>query len=64
MKFSLPAGNASGAKEGPLLLESIGKREGTMLLMDKAYEDNKTRAFSWKRGFAPAETQPQKAGGL
>ncbi len=54
VKFSLSAGNASGAKECPLLLASIGKREGAMLLMDKAYEDNRMRAFAEKLGFAPA----------
>ncbi len=46
VKFNLSAGNTSDAKECPLLLESIGEHEGTLLLMDRAYEDNKTRAFA------------------
>ncbi|WP_368853476.1 transposase, partial [Treponema endosymbiont of Eucomonympha sp.] len=52
VKFSLSAENASGTKVGQLLLESIGKREGVTLLMDRAYEDNKTREFAKELGFA------------
>jgi hypothetical protein len=65
VRFSLSAGNAFDTKEGQLLLESIGKREGSYaVLVDRVYEDNKTRAFAEKHGFAPAEAQPQKAGGI
>ncbi|WP_368672151.1 transposase, partial [Treponema endosymbiont of Eucomonympha sp.] len=53
MKLSLSAGSASGAKEGRRRLKSVGKREGALLLMDRAYEDSKTRAFAEKRGFNP-----------
>jgi transposase len=53
VKFSLSAGNASGAKEG-LLLKSVGEQKGALLLMGRAYEDSKTRAFAEKVGFAPA----------
>jgi hypothetical protein len=64
VSYALSARNASGAKEGQLLLKSIGKREGAMLLMDRAYEYNKTRAFAEKLGLCSrraSETQPQKA---
>ncbi|WP_187149438.1 transposase [Treponema endosymbiont of Eucomonympha sp.] len=36
------------------MLKSIGKHEGAMLLMDRAYVDNKTRASAEKLGFTPA----------
>jgi transposase len=52
VKFSLSEGNASSAKEGQLLLESIGKREGALHLMDRAYEYNRTRKVAGKLGFA------------
>jgi transposase len=52
VKFSLSAGNAPGAKEGRRL-KSVGKRKVFLLLMDRAYEDSKTRTLAEKRGFAP-----------
>jgi hypothetical protein len=66
VKFNLSAGNTSDAKECPLLLESIGEHEGTLLLMDRAYEDNKTRAFAETRFCSrrAAEAQLQRAVGL
>jgi hypothetical protein len=47
----LSGGNVLNVIEGRLLLESIGKQEHTVnLLMDRAYEDNRTRliAMEWK----------------
>jgi transposase len=58
----LSAGNVSGAKEG-LLLKRVGEQKGAILLMDRAYEDSKTRAFAEKHGFVPV-VPPQRAVGL
>jgi transposase len=53
---SLSAGNKDDASEGRLLLDSIGKiREiGSIpLMMDRAYEDWKTRFLAWELHFNP-----------
>jgi hypothetical protein len=42
--LELPAGNAADAQAGRLLLESVGPlKQAVNLLMDRAYEDGKTR---------------------
>jgi transposase len=52
--FRLSGGNVSDAVEGRLLLETIGKQEYTVnLLMDRAYEDDRTRFRTGKLGFNP-----------
>jgi transposase len=52
--FSLSAGNASDAVEGRLLLETVGPlAESAVLLMDRAYEDDKTRLTAWGLRFNP-----------
>ena len=52
--FLLSGGNVSDAQAGRLLLETLGKQEHTVnLLMDKAYEDNKTRLTAWWLKFNP-----------
>jgi transposase len=53
---NLSAGNKDDASEGRLLLDTVGKiRElGSIpLLMDRAYEDIKTRLFAWELHFNP-----------
>ena len=54
LEFSLTAGNEGDAPAGRLLLETIGKRDETVtLLMDRAYEDDKTRLTAWELRFNP-----------
>jgi transposase len=48
--FSLSPGNAHDAPEGQKLLANL-KGEGVPLLMDRAYEGDKTREFVTKQGF-------------
>jgi transposase len=52
--FELSAGNVTDAEAGRLLLESLGPLEQTVnLLMDRAYEDDKTRLTAWGLRFNP-----------
>lgn len=51
--FCLSPGQASDAKYGRELLSSMGKVDGISLLMDRAYEDNKTRAQAVDLGYNP-----------
>ena len=52
--FSLSAGNVADAQAGRLLLKTIGPLERTVpLLMDRAYEDDRTRFQAWGLGFYP-----------
>jgi transposase len=52
--FRLSPGNASDAVEGRLLLDTIGPlEESVMLLMDRAYEDDRTRLTAWGLRFNP-----------
>ena len=52
--FELSAGNVTDAEAGRLLLESLGPLEQTAnLLMDRAYEDEKTRLAAWGLRFNP-----------
>jgi len=50
--FSLSPGNAHDAPEGRKLLTTIEGRK-IPLLMDRAYEDGKTRLKALSRGFIP-----------
>jgi len=52
--FALSAGQASDAVEGRILLGSIGLLPAPLhLLMDRAYEDNKTIQLALDFGFLP-----------
>jgi len=52
--FELTAGNIADAPAGRLLLESVGPLKETVpLLMDRAYEDDKTRFCAWSLRFNP-----------
>ena len=52
--FALSAGQASDAVEGRILLGGIGPLPAPMhLLMDRAYEDNKTLQLALDFGFIP-----------
>ncbi|GHT94753.1 hypothetical protein FACS1894141_2020 [Spirochaetia bacterium] len=54
VEFSLTAGNEGDAPAGRRLLETIGKLDETVkLLMDRAYEDDKTRLTAWGLRFDP-----------
>ena len=48
MKFNLSAGNSHDAPEGRKLIKSIDSKVARYLLMDRAYEDDKTRALALK----------------
>ena len=65
--FSLSAGNVADAQAGRLLPETVGPLERTAhLLMDRAYEDNRTRLEAWA-GVLPgsaAEAEPSEVVGL
>lgn len=52
-KFHLSAGNHHDAPEGRKLIETLESKSGKYLLMDRAYEDNETRALAVKRGLIP-----------
>jgi len=56
--FSLSSGNAHDAPEGQKLLATLNGK-GAPLLMDRAYEGDKTRLFVQKQGFV-AVVPPKK----
>ena len=50
--FLLSCGNVPDSQAGRLLLETLGKQENTIsLLMDRAYQDDKTRFTAWSLKF-------------
>ena len=49
--FHLSAGNRHDAPQGRKLIETIYSEDDHDLLMDRAYEDNKTRALAEEHGF-------------
>jgi len=49
MKFNLSAGNRHDAPEGRKLIKSIDSKVARYLLMDRAYEDDETRALALKQ---------------
>lgn len=52
--FSLSPGNCHDAPEGRLLLQATGMAETeTFLLMDRAYEGDKTRTYALELGYSP-----------
>jgi len=52
--FSLSGGDAHDSPEGEALVKSLNRLdEQTYILMDKAYEGDKMRAASVKKGFIP-----------
>ena len=51
MTFSLTPGNAHDAPEGRNLIESMEGVDGVTLIMDRAYEGDKTRAAAIENGF-------------
>ena len=53
MKFNLSAGNRHDAPEGRKLIKSIDSKVARYLLMDRAYEDDETRALALKQGLIP-----------
>ena len=53
MIFRLSAGNKHDAPERRKLIESFYSEDNHYLLMDRAYEDNKTRELAVKQGFIP-----------
>ena len=53
LKFQLSAGNRHDAPEGRKLIESLGFKAGCHLLMDCAYEEDKTRALVLEQGLIP-----------
>ena len=53
MKFNLSAGHRHDAPEGRKLIEALDSKLGKYLLMDRAYEDDETRALVINRGLIP-----------
>lgn len=53
LAFHISAGNRHDAPEGRKLLEIIYSENGHFLLMDRAYEDDETRALAVRQGFVP-----------
>ena len=53
MTFHISAGNKHDAPEGRKLLETIYSEDEHYLLMDRAYEDDKTRTLAQQQGFIP-----------
>ena len=53
LEFIISAGNCHDAPEGRKLLEDIYSDHNHYLVMDKAYEDDATRALAVKQGFIP-----------
>lgn len=53
MIFHLSAGNRHDAPEGRKLIESIFSDNEHYLLMDRAYEDDATRALAIEQAFIP-----------
>ncbi len=52
--FSLSPGNLHDAPCGRALVRPLaGKYQGTYIIMDKAYEDDKTRQLVLELGFEP-----------
>ena len=51
--FVLSAGNCHDALQGRKLLNTIYSESDHYLLMDRAYEDNKTRSLAEENGFIP-----------
>jgi len=50
----LSGGQCHDAPQGRLLMETVGPLEGaTPLVMDRAYEDDRTRRVAWSLGFSP-----------
>jgi len=59
--FSLSGGEKHDAPEGRKLIEKLTSyEESCSLLMDRAYEDDKTRALAVEKGFAPV-VPPKKS---
>ena len=53
LRFNLSAGNRHDAPEGRKLIKSIDSNAGSYLIMDRAYEDDETRALALKKGLIP-----------
>ena len=53
MTFHISAGNKHDAPEGRKLPETIYSEDKHYLLMDRAYEDYKTRTLAQQQGFIP-----------
>lgn len=51
--FHLSPGNHHDAPEGRKLIETIYSENDHYLLMDRAYEDDKTRTLASENGFIP-----------
>ena len=51
MVFRLSPGNSHDTPEGRKLIESIYSKNNNYLLMDRAYEDDKTLALGKNHGF-------------
>jgi len=53
LEVTLSAGNCHDAPEGRKMLENLSSDDKHYLIMDRAYEDNTTRALAVAQGFVP-----------
>ena len=54
LDFILSPGNSHDAPQGRLLMETVGKQKQVKpIIMDRAYEDDKTRYIAQTLGFSP-----------
>jgi transposase len=54
VEFILSEGQLHDAPQGRLLMDTVGKLEGSApIVMDRAYEDDYTRCTAWTLGFKP-----------
>ncbi len=61
IELILRAGQVHDAPQGRLLMETVGKQNNTtLLIMDKAYEDDETRSISQMLGFFPVVPPKKK----
>jgi hypothetical protein len=58
MRFALSGGEKHDAPQGRKLIEELKTGEPCSLLMDRAYEDDKTRALAIESGFTPVVIEP------
>ena len=59
--FRLSPGNSHDAPKGRKLIESIYSKNNNYLLMDRAYEDDKTLALAKNHGFKTVVTPKKKS---
>ena len=60
VSFSLSPGSAHDAPEGRKLLNMMGCVDGVVMVMDRAYEGDDTRAVAIEKGFVHLLCRPRR----